>query len=361
MGKSREFLREEKTTKHTSRMSLMHEYLIDISGEIPHLGKAEVDSLVENHDGVYNLTWNGTDGTLKTQNNPIEFLIDRAAYLKRIVKILNKIPRDTLIAHLMDKDILSRIAPFSSFSVRTESRINDSSEVRERITRKIGAKIKSVSGAKVCLDYPERKFLVIMDSSEIILGEYYNSRVRPKLRKLKTGMRRYFHPSMMNAFLARSMCNLAGVKKGNIVLDPFCGAGGLLCEIADVGAIPVGIDLSWKLVNGARLNLEEDRIQRYGLVQGDAFSIPIERCDCIVTDPPYGRCSSTRGAHSKHLVRSLIEQAPEIVKPTGKICIGASSKMNVDQIIEDFDISTKYKISIPVHKGLIREIFVFNV
>ena len=117
---------------------------------------------------------------------------------------------------------------------------------------------------------------------------------------------------MMNATLSRVMCNLAGLMPGEIMLDPFCGGGGILCEASYIGARTIGIDLNWRLLSGSKENLSFTDGD-YSVIQGDVRSLPIQQCDCIVTDPPYGRASSTRGARAIELVESLFERIDTIL------------------------------------------------
>lgn len=46
------------------------------------------------------------------------------------------------------------------------------------------------------------------------------------------------------------MCNQGLVKSGSIVIDPFCGTGGLLIAPASKGAITFGSDLDIRVLNG---------------------------------------------------------------------------------------------------------------
>ncbi|TXT56874.1 MAG: tRNA (Guanine(10)-N2)-dimethyltransferase [Candidatus Thorarchaeota archaeon] len=339
----------------------MTEYFVEITGEIPNLGKIEVRSLINIVDSSAHIEWVNLFGLISSNVRPVEFLITRSAYVRRAGRILSKASRNENPLALVDSEVISNSGAFENFCVRIDSSSNESIQIRERITKELGQKIKELSGARVDLDKPEKLFLVVMTPEEILLCDAYNSIIRPILRSQKAGKRPFFHPSMMNSFLARAMCNLAEVMPGDIVLDPFCGAGGLLCDIASIGGIPIGIDLNWRLLIGAQMNLEDQKKFEFGLIQGDSFRIPILKCDRIVTDPPYGRSSSTRGAQARQLVDTLIRQAPILLKKTGKVCIGASAEMNVGGIIEDNGYSIESQIQILVHKGLIREIFVVTI
>lgn len=92
------------------------------------------------------------------------------------------------------------------------------------------------------------------------------------------------HPSGIDPRIAKAMINLASAKYE--VLDPFCGAGGILEEVKLLGLNYFGVDISWKMINLARSNLKS----RDNLFLMSAFSWnkPVE---CVVTDLPYGKNS----------------------------------------------------------------------
>lgn len=95
---------------------------------------------------------------------------------------------------------------------------------------------------------------------------------------------------MLPPKLAQTMLNLAQVKTGEHVLDPFCGTGVVLQEAALAGFIPQGTDLSEKMVDYSRLNLEwlqqafNVAFKTVNVEQGDATSyhwkLPIDHVVC---------------------------------------------------------------------------------
>jgi tRNA (guanine10-N2)-dimethyltransferase len=157
------------------------------------------------------------------------------------------------------------------------------------------------------------------------------------------------------------MCNLAGVMPGEIVLDPFCGGGGILCEASLIGAKSIGIDLNWRLLMGSKKNLVS--IGRdYSVIQGDIRSLPVHECDCIVTDPPYGRASSTRGAQAIELVESLFERADSILRRRKEsMCVCGSSEMNIQNLAESMGLIVNQVLQIRVHSGLVRELLTLGI
>ena len=100
----------------------------------------------------------------------------------------------------------------------------------------------------------------------------------------------------------------------------------------------------------------------YTIIQGDARNLPVHSCDCIVTDPPYGRASSTRGAHAITLVESLFTRVDSILRRRkDSICICGSSEMNIQDIAERVGLDVGQVLQIRVHSGLVRELFTLGV
>ena len=74
--------------------------------------------------------------------------------------------------------------------------------------------------------------------------------------EMKPHKRPFFHPGCMSPNLARCMANLARVNEGDVVLDPFCGTGGILIEAGLIGCKVIGCDIDWKMKKGTATNLE---------------------------------------------------------------------------------------------------------
>jgi tRNA (guanine10-N2)-dimethyltransferase len=102
---------------------------------------------------------------------------------------------------------------------------------------------------------------------------------------------------MLPPKLARVMTNLAGpLPQGSLVLDPFCGTGVVLQETLLLGHHVIGTDLSEKMVDYSRANLEwlgkkhSRESFEWSVSQGDATttSWPLEP-DCVVSEAYLGR------------------------------------------------------------------------
>jgi tRNA G10 N-methylase Trm11 len=116
--------------------------------------------------------------------------------------------------------------------------------------------------------------------------------------------------------LARIMTNLAALRQGQVLLDPFCGVGTILQEALLAGAEVVGMDINNWCVEAATRNLNwlkneyslEDA--KYRVVQGDILKltekIGREQVDCIVTEPDLG--PALRQIPTKPYALRLIEK-----------------------------------------------------
>lgn len=98
--------------------------------------------------------------------------------------------------------------------------------------------------------------------------------------------------------LARIMMNLASLRKGQVLLDPFCGVGTILQEALLAGGEVIGIDNNDWCVGATTRNLNwlknEYSLEeaKFRVIRGDVLKltekIGREQVDCIVTEPDLG-------------------------------------------------------------------------
>jgi tRNA G10 N-methylase Trm11 len=97
----------------------------------------------------------------------------------------------------------------------------------------------------------------------------------------------------MSPRLARVLLNLSGLKKGQTVLDPFCGSGTILAEAFICSMRCLGLDTKTNRVRDARKNLEwlvgSIKDKGYDIRVGDARELPRKlrrsKVDAVVTEP----------------------------------------------------------------------------
>lgn len=177
---------------------------------------------------------------------------------------------------------------FKSFAVRCTKMGKVSSM---EIEKKVGAQIKG----KAKLKKPETVVRVFSDGKKHYVTRQVYEYSEKDLSCRKVNARPFYHPTSLQPKWARLLLNLSGVKKGKI-LDPFCGAGGILLEAGVMGLEAVGVDKDEAMVEGAQENLWFFRVDnRCKVENADFFEWENGKFDAVVTDLPYGRSSQLFG------------------------------------------------------------------
>lgn len=346
-----------------SRSASTNWYFAIVSGENAELARVEIETLLQMVDSKYKISWHERVAIIEGLQDPTDFLLQRAALLKEAGTIIFETDSlDSAALEIPDDLLKSCVGSNETFSIRTKSFLQGRTpEIRKSIVVELGDRIQRTTGARVHLENPDTRVLVLAMSDRVLICMSKESQLRGQLRRRRPGKKPFFHPSMMNALLARTMCNLARVMPNETVLDPFCGGGGILCESVYIGAKSIGLELNWRLLKGASMNLASIQYSDYSLVQGDARCSPIRNCHHVVTDPPYGRASSTRGEKAVRLVTALFENAEETVLPGGSMCTCHSSGMGIPDVIRQIGFEIEYQIRFRVHSGLVREVITINL
>ncbi|EFO62439.1 RNA methylase, putative [Giardia lamblia P15] len=135
-------------------------------------------------------------------------------------------------------------------------------------------------------------------------SKYLGSMMRYKLKTYQLPDRIFLGPTSMDHELAFIMCEVAGVKPGDIVCDPFAGTCSILISAASYGCITIGGDLNIRVLRGKNTgeNFSRNFLQ-YGLPQPVISHHDVNRIayqclciDAILCDPPYSvRAGSRKG------------------------------------------------------------------
>lgn len=120
------------------------------------------------------------------------------------------------------------------------------------------------------------------------------------LYKYSLKRRAYVSTTTLDPRLTFVLCNLAGIRQGCKVLDPFCGSGSTLLGASLFGAkVMIGVDVN----SSISLSKVNDNFRQASLppptayVFGDAGDkalqdrelAPHGPFDAIIADPPYGK------------------------------------------------------------------------
>ncbi|MFW9906403.1 MAG: DNA methyltransferase [Candidatus Thorarchaeota archaeon] len=263
------------------------------------------------------------------------------------------------------------LSPEKSFSVITK-RIGEPFESSKprvlslEISSYIGAQIiKQNPSKQVDLTNPQEKFIVILSKHGLWFGQLTSHSLRKEIKQRAAHKRPFFHPSSMNPLLQRTMVNLAAIKPGKWLLDPFCGTGGALIEAAILEIRSVGVEINRKIIWGAFQNLQANKNIRDStdLVFGDAIHLPfrMESISGIVTDPPYGTASSTRGFDLQDLLIRVFQAIRYTLTSNARVVIAIPSTINIEEKLAQILNATYRKFLHYVHKSLTRKIIVFCV
>ena len=165
---------------------------------------------------------------------------------------------------------------------------------RELLTR-VGACIKG-KGYKVNLEQPSRTFVLLFTGEVCLFSSLLHSVRKAQFEEKRPHFRPFFSPGVIMPKIARALVNLSEVRAAELILDPFCGTGGILIEAGMVGARIGGADVQEKMVRGAKENLAFFGLHGELLVS-DASKLPLKNksVDAIATDLPYGRASFVSG------------------------------------------------------------------
>lgn len=241
-----------------------------------------------------------------------------------------------------------------------------------RLERKLGKLIlQNTNGAKVNLTNPDKTFFGVLTNHKLIFGLRL-AEIEPKpFVERRPRKKPFFHPSAMNAKLARCMVNLAHAGSNRVVLDPFCGTGTTILEAALIGCTAIGADVQRRMIMGTRRNLLNFGVEAEALVIADARQLPFTKVDAIVTDPPYGKSATTLKSNTKLLVLSALSSAKPLLHKGQRICIALPIRVNeqgqvnhMSEDIADFVKQSGYKTveshMVYIHRSLTREIMVYE-
>jgi len=149
--------------------------------------------------------------------------------------------------------------------------------------------------------------------------------------------------------------NLACPKPGDILLDPFCGTGGILIEAGLLGARALGSDFDPMMVAGCRRNIQDPE-----LLLADATTLPFRShaIDSVVTDLPYGQSVCIKKADTMdQLYADALDEIRRILKP-GRRAVVVTHK-DISGIAADH-MTVLQRHDQRVHKSLTRRVLVLT-
>ena len=260
---------------------------------------------------------------------PIETLHPRLTFVTQTESVLGRISGASLVDDVLhstsrlwvyEQDVSAHdvatcvnewaesFLPKGSFAVRARKLGTGVCDLSRRdIESEVGAQISS-DQRPVDLENPEHEVVVILAGPGDSSGHWDDAQQNPLiLWGIRDGSfpgtyvgtsptdRPFFKPVTMDPRLARLMVSLSFSRGApSVVVDPFCGTGGIAIEASMLGLEVLASDLDSRMVEGTKANLDwAEGNGSYRAERSSADSIHelwgrIEGCS-FVFDPPYGR------------------------------------------------------------------------
>jgi len=277
-------------------------------------------------------------------------LVVCAADTTRIIKAMRRARFEEVLDH------------GDSFAVRVKHVKEHSSEIDGmRLERTLGALIiQKNPEATVNLKTPDKTFIGILTENRFIFGVNLGEIQAKPFVERRPRKRPFFHPSAMQAKLARCMINLAGPRAGETVLDPFCGTGTTLIEAKLIGCQALGFDIQRRMTRGAARNAAHFKVEPDGIIVADAKYPPLTGVDCVVADPPYGISSTTLRRTTRQIIEEVLKAVYELLANRRRVCMAAPKTLGVVSLAASLGYKHLESHFVYVHRSLTREVAVFE-
>lgn len=213
---------------------------------------------------------------------------------------------------------------------------------------------------KVDLTNPDIEMRVLITDTNVYVGLKIISINRTEFESRKVQYRPFFSPISLHPKIARALVNISSIKKGQTLLDPFCGTGGIILEAGLIGANVIGGDIEEKMIEGCKKTLDFYNINNYKLHSSDIGSISKiikNSVDAVVTDLPYGKSTTTKGEDINILYNRAFESIHKLLKKGGLVVIGLSNPDMISVGKKYFKLIKTYDFK--VHKSMTRYFVVY--
>jgi len=268
---------------------------------------------------------------------PWQKIAKRATFVKIAGQVLKKL--SNLFLDEKSFELLQNSKKFACKVINLTSERSDVSELESAM----GSMISKFSKAHVDLKNPDIVVYLIFTESLGFFG--FSTRFEKSDRPKKISG----HPHELDWKLCRAMINLAGLKEGDTICDPFCGTGTTLLEAESMGIHSIGIDFDNKMSKISEQNLKSNGYDSQ-VINADFEHLQDiqDKFDGLITDIPYGRASKTT-ERPELLIQRFISAIPKKKKLVLMCKYGVEKNLKIQP-------AKKYKIY--RHKSLTRTILV---
>lgn len=285
-------------------------------------------------------------------------LTRRLGYTHEVHEIIKKSSIDNLeddIASITWSDYISE-----TFAVRVKRFHTELDTVATE--RKAGSLIlENHDDIKVKLRNPNSLVRIVAYEDDVYIAIEKIKLNKKHFQDSKPHKRPFFYPGSMSPKLARCMVNLSRVKEGQLLLDPFCGTGGILIEAGLIGCKVMGSDIYWKMKNGTAINLDYYGITDYRTFNLDVRELKMyEKVAAVVTDPPYGISTSTGDIEGDDIFKEFFKSIYDNMRDDAYLCMASPHYVDLKPIADEVGFEIKEQYGIKMHRSLTRIISVIQ-
>ena len=324
--------------------------LINLSGEHPDLPLEEVEALYEAYGKKPDIILRG--GRLLLVKNDLEkSALARLALTHEFYEVA-----ELADAARLDEVLLGlKVKKPESYRVRCLGFDYNAGEERRAGGVLFDAWQERGWKPRVKMEKPALEIYLIKVGDKVAIS--FGKNETDDFRKRDTNKRPFFHPLALNPKLARLFLNLARLREGDKVLDPFCGSGSILIEATLMGMEAIGGDRDHNMLWGCAKNMAfyGVKAETFG---GDATDIKLKKLDAIVTDPPYAKSSKVFSKDLQTLYDGFLKSAFKAIKPGGHLVLAVPTEAKLNYGPAGFEKRGDYKYY--VHRSLTRRIYILR-
>ena len=334
------------------------------SQEHPELPLAELKAVMEceNIDAMIDVVTEGLvilrDISEDNIDGYYEILTKRLGYTHEVHEIIIKSSRESLNEDICSIDWNNYIS--ETFAVRVKRFKSEIDTVATE--RKAGALIlEHCDNIKVKLREPNSLVRLVAFGNDVYIAIEKIKLNKKHFEESKPHKRPFFYPGSMSPKLARCMVNLSRAKAGQLVLDPFCGTGGILIEAGLIGCKVVGSDIYWKMKNGTAINLDYYGITDYRTFNLDVRELKMyEKVASVVTDPPYGISTSTGDIEGNDIFKEFFHAIYDNMRDDAYLCMASPHYVDLKPMADEVGFEIVEQYGIKMHRSLTRIISVIR-
>lgn len=285
-------------------------------------------------------------------------LTKRLGYTHEVHEVIMKSSAERLAEDVCEIDWSDFIS--ENFAVRVKRFHSEIDTVATE--RNVGALIlNSCDNIKVKLRDPHSLVRLVAFENDVYIAIEKIKLNKKHFQDSKPHKRPFFYPGSMSPKLARCMVNLSRVTEGDLLLDPFCGTGGILIEAGLIGCKLVGSDIYWKMKNGTAVNLDYYGITDYRTFNLDVRELKMyEKVASVVTDPPYGISTSTGDIEGNDIFREFFHAIYDNMRDDAYLCMASPHYVDLKPMADEVGFEIVEQYGIKMHRSLTRIISVIR-